>query len=450
MKTVVSVIDEYHRLLTPEMAAEADALMRQRQREKGTYFGERPVCTVLRPHFYSEAKWQILRHKLEALMDAFNRAHEICCDSAEYRARLGLQAWEEQLFQMDNSRRNPWTSSRVDTFWISDKETLKSVEYNSETPAGIGYNDVLCDVFDELEPMKRFQEKYALQPMHLLPHLFKAVMAGYKAWGGHDTPQVGIIDWKEVPTINEHEITRQFFEKHGITTRLGDPHALEYRDGELWLEGYRIDLIYKRVLYSELIERMGLNNPILNAVKDGAVYITNSPACKLMAKKASLAFLSDERHRQLFTSAQQAVIDECIPWTRVVAERKTQYAGREVDLVEFVTRHQDKLVLKPNDEYGGKGVVLGWDCTPETWSATLKQALNEPYVVQERVEVIERPFPAIINGKLDISPRFIDADPYVFHGKDVYGVLTRLSSKAILNVTAGAGSVVPAYIVGEK
>ncbi|MCU0515036.1 MAG: circularly permuted type 2 ATP-grasp protein [Anaerolineae bacterium] len=452
MKTIVEIIREYNDLMTPEVAAEADALLRQRQHEKGTYFGDRPLCTVLRPHFYSLPKWDVLRGKLEAILSAFIRAHEVCCDSAEHRATLGLYAWEEQLFHMDTSQRRPWTSSRVDTFWIADSEILNSVEYNAETPAGIGYNDILCDVFDELEPMRRFRQLYSLQPMRAMPHLFRAVLAGYQDWGGakQAAPQVGILDWEEVPTRSEHEIIRQYFEQQGIVTRLGDPRALEYRAGHLWLDDFRIDLIYKRVLYSELVERMGLDNPVLRAVREGAVYITNSPACKLMAKKASLAFLSDDRQRHLFTARQLAAIDESIPWTRVVAERSTQYRGQTVDLVPFIVDNQSRLVLKPNDDYGGRGVVLGWDCSGETWQQTLQLALNEPYVVQERVPVVERHFPAMLHGTLDISPRFVDADPYVFHGSEVYGVLTRLSSRAILNVTAGAGSVVPAYIVAPR
>jgi hypothetical protein len=40
----------------------------------------------------------------------------------------------------------------------------------------------------------------------------------------------------------------------------------------------------------------------------------------------------------------------------------------------------------------------------------------------------------------------MDMDPYVFDGRPS-GCLTRLSSSALLNVTAGAGSVVPTYVV---
>ena len=61
--------------------------------------------------------------------------------------------------------------------------------------------------------------------------------------------------------------------------------------------------------------------------------------------------------------------------------------------------------------------------------------------------MLRREFPAWINGELDISPRYVDADPYVFNGSMVYGCLTRLSPLALLNVTAGGGSVVPTYII---
>jgi hypothetical protein len=44
---------------------------------------------------------------------------------------------------------------------------------------------------------------------------------------------------------------------------------------------------------------------------------------------------------------------------------------------------------------------------------------------------------------LDLS---IDHDPYLFWGH-VSGMLARVSSSALLNVTAGAGSVVPTYVV---
>jgi hypothetical protein len=102
-------------------------------------------------------------------------------------------------------------------------------------------------------------------------------------------------------------------------------------------------------------------------------------------------------------------------------------------------------VLKPNDEYGGKGVVLGWTVDRHEWEQTLIGALTTSFVVQEKVAVPREPFPVVLDRVhfLDLS---VDCDPYLFWGR-VGGVLTRLSSSALLNVTAGAGSVVPTYLV---
>jgi uncharacterized circularly permuted ATP-grasp superfamily protein len=210
-------------------------------------------------------------------------------------------------------------------------------------------------------------------------------------------------------------------------------------------------MVYKRVLISELIARAGIDSPIVQAVRDHSALMTNSFSAKLMAKKASLAFLSDSENAWLFSDAERAAIAAHIPWTRRVSERKTLYQGHEIDLLSFIADNRDRLVLKPNDEYGGKGVVIGWETTPEAWSAAIQDALVNPHVVQERVNLVFRDFPMLLDdGTLDISPRFVDANPYVFYGKTVGGVLTRLSSAALLNVTAGAGSVVPMFVLQPR
>jgi len=131
-----------------------------------------------------------------------------------------------------------------------------------------------------------------------------------------------------------------------------------------------------------------------------------------------------------------------------VADRKTSYEGRPVDLLPFIADHRERFVIKPNDEYGGHGVVLGWEASSDEWNATIRTALTTPYVVQERVDPVIRDFPMMLDdGSLDISPRYVDADPYIFYGKTVGGCLTRLSSVALLNVTAGGGSVVPMFVI---
>ena len=444
-------IQYYHDLLTPQLAHDMDAVMRRRLKEETLYFGARPLCVVLRPHFYTEKNWQFVKYGLESVLKAFETLHNALLDSPELRAQLHLDPYEEELLYLDRGGVPPWTSSRLDTFFVQDEGILKIVEYNAETPAGIGYGEVLADVFAELEILHRFARKYHIRQIRSLHSLSDALIEGYRKWGGKRAkPQIAILDWGDVPTLNEHEITRVHLEKLGYKSRLADPRALDYRNGHLYIGKFRIDMIYKRVLYSELIKVMGMNNPVVRAMRDRNVYITNSISCKMLSKKASLALLSDERYEQLYSPEEHIAIKRFIPWTRVVEQRKTIFHGQEIDLIDYISRHRELFTLKPNDDYGGAGVMLGWQSSADAWESKLELALEAPHVVQEKVHVVERDFPMWINGQVDISPRFVDADPYIFNGKTVDGVMTRLSPLALLNVTAGGGSVVPTCVIDAK
>jgi uncharacterized circularly permuted ATP-grasp superfamily protein len=168
----------------------------------------------------------------------------------------------------------------------------------------------------------------------------------------------------------------------------------------------------------------------------GAVCVVNSFRAKLLHKKMSLALLSDERYARLYTPAQRAAIKRHIPWTRRVRP----------ELAEDIARRRETLVLKPNDEYGGKGVVLGWTVEQSEWEAAIEVATTQSYVVQEAVEIPRVPFPVVLEGGLHFLDLAVDLDPYLFDGRSG-GFMTRVSAAALLNVTAGAGSVVPTFIV---
>jgi hypothetical protein len=202
----------------------------------------------------------------------------------------------------------------------------------------------------------------------------------------------------------------------------------------------------------------------------GAVCMVNPPRCKVLHKKASLAVLSDKRNAHLYTDEEREAIAANIPWTRVVEERKTEVFDatgdrRQVtgdrgsshlspvtsDLVEFVATHKDHLVLKPNDEYGGKGIVLGWEVDQSAWDEALRTALAEPYIVQQRIPLPTEHYPSFVDGRVVLAERMVDTAPYVAHGAHVDGCLSRLGgTKGLLNVTAGSGSQTPTFVIERR
>jgi uncharacterized circularly permuted ATP-grasp superfamily protein len=169
--------------------------------------------------------------------------------------------------------------------------------------------------------------------------------------------------------------------------------------------------------------------------------------CKPIHKKAIFAVLTDESLQARFTDGQRAAIAAHVPWTRRVREQKDTKDGRSIDLPRYIRENRDRLVLKPNDEYGGKGVFIGWESSPAEWEQALLTALRSSYVVQQRVELLRQTFPELAPD-LRFRDFVVDLDPYVFDG-EVEGFLTRLSGTSLANVTSGGGQV-PAFLVEPR
>jgi len=443
-------VDHYHELLSDELAGESQAALEGELRRRGLFFGERPLCTVLRPRFLAPQHYRFLRNCCAVLLRAFDRAYRAALASDVVRRQFGLAEWEEALVLGDPGF-EPSPTSRIDAFYFAEQGALRVTEYNAETPAGAAYNDALSEAFLALPVMRRFLRRFDVRPLPARHGVLHALCEAYGRWsGGRAAPRIVILDWREVPTYSEFVLFAEYFRAHGLDAVIADPREAELRDGGLVLGGAPVDLIYKRVLLGELVARGGRDHPVIRAVRSGAVCMVNPFRCKILHKKASLAVLSDERNAELFSAVERRAIDAHVPWTRTVAEQTTLHGGRKVDLVPFILAHRERLVLKPNDEYGGKGIVLGWEVDDAAWERAVRVALAEPYVVQERVPIPSEPFPSLVDGRVTYADRILDTDPFACYGAHVEGCLSRLSTAALVNVTAGGGSLVPTLLVEAR
>jgi uncharacterized circularly permuted ATP-grasp superfamily protein len=449
-------IDTYHSLLTPEVAADSWVQLQDQAKRRGLFFGTRDIVTVLRPRFLTPAQYYFLQEAIRAVMPAFDRAYRAALADDGVRAQFRLTDWEEEMVRAPFGYRDPSPSSRMDSFFVpaagEGGDSLRLTEYNAEIPAGQAYTDVLSDVFYGLRVMGEFQARYEVRPLPTRHQMLYALLDSYRQWGGRGRPRIAILDWRDVPTYSEFVLYKEYFESQGYPAVIVDPREVDYHNGRLYAEGAPVDIVYKRVLISELVERgdLRLEHPVIRAVRDGAVCMINPFACKILHKKASLAVLTDERNAGLFTPGERQAIRAYIPWTRVLEARHTTYRDDTIDLLPFLAANKERFVLKPNDEYGGKGVVLGWTVSQADWEADLRARLDEPTIAQERVDLPAEPYPSFVDGQVQIYDRMLDTDPYIWNGAYMSGSLCRLSTAALLNVTAGGGSTVPTFVIEKR
>lgn len=446
---LAAAIGHYHDLLTADLAAATHEQLERGLRHRGLLFGGRLMSTALRPRLLTADQYAFLQRRSRILLGAFARASAAALTDKTFRGQFRLADWEESLLGPDPGFCCPYPTSRLDAFFAD--HALFFTEFNTETPAAAAYNDALTDVYLGLPAMREFMRRYEVRPLPARHGVCHALLDAFEQWRGHcERPRIAIVDWPEVPTFSEFPLYRQAFEALGMDCVIADPRQLEYRAGKLLAGDFHVTLVYKRVLISELIERGGMEGALVRAVGDGAVCMVNPFRCKILYKKASFAVLTDEQNSELFTGEQKEAIAAHIPWTRVVEERKTLHAGTSIDLIPWVMAHRERLVLKPNDEYGGKGIVLGWLVEQGAWERAVQGALAAPTVVQERIPTPSEPYPTFDGNSALMAERILDTDPFVCYGEYVEGCLTRISSEALVNVTAGAGSAVPTFVVQER
>ena len=443
-------IDYYHSLLTDEMGQESQAQIDLQLHRRGLYFGDRPLCTVLRPRFFTRGQYRLMHTALRPILSAFAKSLDAALADPSVMHQFRMMDWEHELVQFDPGFQAASPTSRLDSFFVPETNELKLTEYNAETPAAPAYNDALSNAFLAVPVMGAFQKRYEVQPLPARHHMLHVILDAYQQWGGTERPTIGILDWKEVPTYSEFVLFRDYFRNNGYNCIIADPRAVDYRNGKLYADDTHIHLIYKRVLISELVSQGGLNHPIIQAVLNRDVCMVNSFRCKVLYKKSCLAVLSDEVNAHLFSKQELKAIHNYAPWTRVMEERRTLYKDAPIDLIPFLQKRKDNFVLKPNDDYGGHGIILGWRASQSVWEAGLQAALEHPTVVQERITLPEEPYPSLIEGQVSITDRLFDTAPFVWDGSYVSSCLTRISTDPLLNVTAGGGSTVPTFIVEER
>ena len=445
-------VSRYHDLLANEEIAEASRGLLDEGLEKAKLiFGGRRLSPYLRPHFVAETDFERICRICETVWSAIQKVKDAAVADPSVVDDLGLTEIERDLVAIDPGYVAVSPTSRLDSFLTQSAYSF--VELNGESPAGIAYADAAYDIFSSLPVMKEFAADYNVRPMYGRRFMLDVLLSSYEEFLGRKperAPRIAIVDLPGVPTVSEFELFRDFFEQSGYPAVICTPQELEFTNNRLRVHGQEIDIVYKRLLVNEYLPIIRDYPALLDAYRAGAICMVNSFRSKLIHKKALFAVLTDPKHAALFSEKELDAIRAHVPWTRLVKDESSDYFGRSVGLLEFIRTNSDRLVLKPNDDYGGHGITIGWNTDPAGWNEAIQNALTiGDYLVQERVPTARETFPALTDdGRIEFAEQLVDLDPLLFNGK-VGSAFTRLSFTELANVSSGGG-MVPTYIISQK
>lgn len=434
-------ISEYHEFLAADegLTAELFARLKAAMSTNRLLYGQRELGVALRPHLLTRRQYDLLAYRSRVLAGAFEQVAAALLAQPALMSHLGMSELEQRLALIDPGYKHATITARLDGFLFGDE--LKFVEYNAENPSSLTDQAGLNQILFELRALQQFAERYRLRQFAPVAGLLQALLTTWREWGGRGAPHIAILDWRDLPTEHEFVLLRNYLVSSGLPAIICAPDELEYQGGhgkKLRRGAFQIDLVYKRVIYNEFLARYDETHPLLQAYRDHAVCLINPFRCKLLHKKASFEFLTDEAYHRWFSAEALRVIAHSIPWTRRVRERNVQYEGQTHDLLELLRRVRERFILKPNDDYGGRGLLFGKSASVGEWDEALERALASDYVAQEALALQTEEFPIFNERSWSMQPMYVDTNPFLFRG-EVEGAMVRLSDSPIVNVTSGGG-----------
>jgi uncharacterized circularly permuted ATP-grasp superfamily protein len=127
----------------------------------------------------------------------------------------------------------------------------------------------------------------------------------------------------------------------------------------------------------------------------------------------------------------------------VIENVQTYLCMREEDK-DYVLEHIDELVVKPANESGGYGIMVGPHASKAAREECARRIEENPrnYIAQPTISLSTAP--TLCDGA--IEPRHIDLRPFILHSKNTWvtpGGLTRVALRKgslVVNSSQGGGS----------
>ena len=208
-----------------------------------------------------------------------------------------------------------------------------------------------------------------------------------------------IADFNDTGTPDEFLMFKDHFEKSGIKCIIEDISNLDYdrEKNKLIADGEEIDLVYRRVVMSDLMRRRDDSAAFIEAyLNDAAVYV-GSFRSQVVHNKVFFSVVHMDETKKILTEEENEFVKKHIPFT-------ARFEGDE-QFFEKIVKNKDKYIFKPTDLNAARGVYTGRSMSEEEFIKTAKENFNTDYIYQEFVTPKELPYLKVDGDKFSLTKR---------------------------------------------
>ena len=315
-----------------------------------------------------------------------------------------------------------------------DSGRVMVLEDNLRVPSGVSYmlenRAVMKRVFPELF------EDYIIHPVDDYPLRLAACLRSL-APDGRNTPVIAVL----TPGIYNSAYFEHAYLAQAMAAELVEGSDLSVgNDDHVYMNTIggreRVDVIYRRIddlfMDPEVFNadsELGVPG-LMRAWKAGKVAIANAPGCGVADDKVIYTHVPDMIRYYL---AEEPILPN-VPSYRCVEKSER----------DFVLDNLDRLVVKPANQSGGYGILMGPMATRAERDACARSIRANPRNFMAQPMLTLSSAPTLVGE--GVEPRHLDLRPFILSGAETYvttGGLTRVAMKKgsmVVNSSQGGGS----------
>ena len=349
---------------------------------------EEPVRIMLRPLLAMPEQLSYVDHVCLKIAEALKRIPALYLEDEQVRRILAItpaeDAWLRSIWTPLHQHLNPMygrLDAVCDFTSAAWQESLLFLEPNLSGVGGIHYAPLAeALVMRDVVPTLLAQDPdLDIELPRDQRELFLQVLIDHARAMGRTSFRLCLVEPKySHDGPNEQSILKQHLsERHGITIVHADPRELRVEGDEVYYEDVQIDVAYRDYAILDLVALEQEIGKPLEAMR--LLFRQNRIVSSMVGDfdhKSCWELMTDESiAARLFTAEERRLFRRHVLWTRIVGDRRTSLPhGKEGHLLDYAKQNRERLVLKPNRGYGGKGVVLGSAVEAAEWDQLIDEA----------------------------------------------------------------------------
>ena len=401
----------------------------------------RCVHTLHIPKVFDEKVIEYFREIVKTTYGIFTKVINEYLTNKEYRKLFPFSPELQALIDAPRGYECVLPIARFDIFFNEDDWSFKFCEINTDGTSAMLEDYILNKSLGENIAHQKIAKECQLQTFELFDSWVEGFMDIYNTFDKKvEKPYIAIVDFLENASITEFEEFKKRFEAAGYETEICEISEMKYDNGKLYSPtGHLVDAVYRRAVTSDIMARQVDAAAFIQAVKAGNTCIIGAFCTQIIHNKTLFKVLTDEiTQKQILTDEEIEFVAEHIP--------ATNYLDTKYCCLENVKEMKDKLIIKPLDSYGSKGVYAGIDYSQEKWDGLVEDSIrNGDYLYQEYCPPYRTDNIYLVEEKPQWKRYTNMSGLFVYNGK-LAGVYSRLSDGGIISSQYNEKAVATMYV----